>query len=167
MRRIRFFALTLWLLAVPIAVVLAQSYSESYGQLRKAPTAANGGIQAVWVTGADSVDATAPVNTTINTRGDPTIVVSSEHFTTSTTCAYSVLLWHRVPSTDALTLLGVQTATATAGSYTSTGGAYVAPLIYFDSAGATEYEVRKAAPSSGYVSYRAWSYGAHSDPAGS
>lgn len=107
-------------------------------------------------TGAESTTATTPITgRALATKGNPTVAVSVDFSGSSgDTCVVSCLLYHQT------TFIGLSTATATAGTYVDAAGDNIAPLLFFDTSGATHYEIRHAAPSAGNVDLTWWSYGA-------
>lgn len=107
--------------------------------------------------GGDSVDLATAITgrSFVETKGKPTVCVNCEFNTTAATVVVACVLYTVVGGTR--TLLGVQTATATATTYrVSASGDYVANLLFFDTAGAELYEIRVADPSVGTVDVRAW-----------
>lgn len=149
MKRKIIFVVVLLAAAVAWAVPASQ---ESYRKLTKTPSEGITG-QA----GAGSTTATTP-GTLVDTQGNPTVAVSVDFSgAASDTCVVSCLLF------QGSTFIGLTTQTATAGAYVDAAGDNFSPLVFFDTAGATHYEVRAATPSAGNVDIRWWSYGAKSE----
>ncbi len=153
MRKFAALALALCVLALP---VLALPDSESYTQLSAIPTE---GITGATV--ADSTTATTKIsNRAFDPQGNPTVAVSVDFSGSSgDTCVISCLLYASIDGGSTLTFLGLQTATATAGSYVDAAGDNIAPLLFFDTGAATHAEIRNAAPSVGNVDITWWGYG--------
>lgn len=123
---------------------------ESYKSLPARPAE-----QITGATGADSTTATTQIaDRAQECRGNPTVAVQVDFSgAAADTCVVSVLLYHQT------TFLGLTTATATAGAFLDAAGDNFAPLLFFETAGATHYEVRHATPSAGNVDLTWWSYG--------
>lgn len=151
------------LLAALAGVAWAAGYPESYQAMRLPPVQ-----YARFLDGASATTLSAPVGdvagvTTyaVSTRSNPTVAVrvgfsGSSGDTQSITC----VLWYL--SGGSWTLVGTQTATATAGGFTDANDDNVAPILWFDTSGAPFYELRWGAPSAGLTRITSWSYGADS-----
>lgn len=126
---------------------------DSYRELKSAPSEVIANA-----TAADSITATTVITDRMRSSNSNTTVAVSVDFsgTAGDTVVVSCLLFQ-----DG-TFIGVQTATATAGSYVDAAGDNVAPLLFFDLGGASTYEIRHAAPSVGNVDLTWWAYGAES-----
>lgn len=110
---------------------------------------------------ADATNLATATNTKTATKGNPTVAVSARFATAAATCVLTCVLYHKTAD-DTYTVIGVDTATAEAGSYTLSS-LYVAPNVIFDTAGATHYEIRGAATSAGAVTLVAWAFGMQSE----
>ena len=118
---------------------------------------------------ADSVDLASAVNTVVaagrtTANGNPTVAVSCRFADSGATCDITLIRYFSVTTgtndPSAVTILGTDTLTATAQTYRMTAsGAFVADDLLFDLAGATHYEIRAAATSSGNVTIWQWAYG--------
>jgi len=143
------------LLAI-LAAGVAWAGAESYETLTAAPSESITGA-----TGADSTTATTVISDRpVATRGNTTVAVSVDFSgSAADTCVVSCLLFHKTPA-GVYTFLGVQTGTATAGAYVDAAGDNIAPIVTYTLASATHFEIRHAAPSTGNVDLRWWTYGA-------
>ncbi len=140
-------ALLVWLASGALAE------EESYQPLTAAPSTYRGGL----LTG-DTFSGAAPLdvggtNASIKEiGGNPMVSVSARFTISEAQVAIKCYLWHKKGSTySQIGIAAVQTATATWDD-TDTNGYYVAPQLYFDAgSGATHYELRVRAPTSGSV----------------
>ena len=129
-------------------------------------TAAPGVIRNGALDGADSLDWTSPISTSgatlsvFKAQTNPTVAVSARMSVSGATATISVGLYHLTSTT--FTFMGVAgVQTATGGTNIDTNGEFVAPTLFFDTAGATHYEIRKTDPSdTSTVRLIPWSYGA-------
>ena len=149
-----------------IGVVWAGNEKETYSTTRAAPALIRGGV----ISSADSLDWSQPITTSgsgltvFPTRGNPTVGVSARYSVDGASSAISVGLFHKTGG-DVYTFMGiadVQTCTGAPGAlYVDTNSEYPAGVKFYDTAGATHYEVRTTDPSvSATVRIFAWSYGA-------
>lgn len=149
-----------------LGVALAGIDREAYSTVKKAPLQIRGGA----LDGADSLTWTSPISTAASTlsvfptRGNPTLAVSPRFSVDSSQAIITVGLFHKSPA-DVYTFMGiagVQTATGFGGGLAvDTNGEYMAPTLFFDTAGANYYEVRKTDPSAtSTIRLFVWSYGA-------
>ena len=109
-------------------------------------------------TGADSTTATTVIaNRMRASNSNPTVMVSCAlSGSAADTVVVSCLLFRGG------TFIGLQTATATAGSYVNGDGDNICPLLFFDTGGADTYEIRHAAPSAGALNVNWWAAAASS-----
>jgi hypothetical protein len=140
-------ALVLLLVGTAAAGVVLEAYNH--------PTAAPG-VTAHSESGADSASMAAPVNTTTAIVGNPTLALDTTFSASGATCEFCVILWHWDGTSWAR--VGKQAYVVTADDVWEDTSLYAGDLVIFDTGvgGATHYEVRHAAPSSGHVGYRAW-----------
>ena len=131
---------------------------DAYKSLQAAPTE-----RIADASGADNTTATTVIADRAVEAGKNTTVAVSVDFSgaAADTLAVSCLLYYGTGD-GTLTFLGLHTSTATAGAYVDAAGANIAPILFFDLAGATHYEIRHAAPSAGNVDLKWWAFGANS-----
>jgi len=155
-----------WILFTVLAAclsvgLLAGAEVEHYNALTAAPAEI-----VTDATGADSTDTSTTItDRRLPVKSNPTVAVGVDFSGSATdTVVVSCILWHEVGGVYTV-LPGVQTATATAGAYLdAAGGDNVAnSILFFDTAGATHYEIRHAAPSAGNVDITVWTYGLQSE----
>lgn len=164
MNKLRILALlSALLLAAHGLVALAAPDSEIYSELGQNLVEIRGGT----LDGDDSTDVSSPISTSgsslsvFKTRGDPTIAISARTSVNSAQVGIEVHLWRQDPRTKVYSYMAVAgIGTATGGRTIDSNGEYVAPTLYFDSAGATHYELRQTDPTVGTARYFTWTYGA-------
>ena len=149
MRRYTPFAVII--VALAATVVVAATVHDAY------PAIETTDLPTQQISGATTADALT-VDTALSGRrqrtgGNTTVCVEVDFSgAAADTCVVSFIPWH-VSGADAATRLpGIQTVTATAGTFTDAAGDNVAPAIFFEiPSGANYYEIRHAAPSAGNV----------------
>ena len=109
--------------------------------------------------GNDGADVGTPIDVE-RTAGNPTIAVSARFSDAAATATITVVYYQG----DETTPIAVEEATAEAGRFTR-GGAFLAPVLLFDTLGLSRYEVRIDDPSSGTVTLTTWVYGSLSQGA--
>lgn len=146
----------------------ADRNEESYKRMHFAPAVIRGGA----LDGADSLDKTSPLSTAaatlsiFSTHGNPTVAVRADFSISGATSTLSCVLFNLTASST-YTFAGVAgVQTATGGTGTADGTLFDSPLLFFDTAGSSHYEIRKTDPSdSSTVTLTPFSYGANSQGA--
>ena len=110
--------------------------------------------QIAGVASADALTIDTPIaNRRQITAGNTTVCVQVDFSGASgDTLVVTFIPYHVSTSSTVTRMPGLQTATATAGTYTDAAGDNVAPALFFEiPSGATDYEIRHAQPSAGNV----------------
>lgn len=157
-----------FLLTLLPLIVLA-GVPEAYSPMPAAP----GVYRAATLDGGDSLDWSAPLDTSgtdasvFPTRGNPTVAVGAGLSVSGATATVYCGLYQRTVSNgvESWTFLGIAgVSTATGGAGTRSSGVYANDgLLYFDTAGASHAELRATDPSnSATLTLVPWGYGSDS-----
>jgi hypothetical protein len=152
MNKRRFVFMLVMLALIPV-VAWAGVNLDGYGQLTPVDTPPTAQVSAQ--SGADAVTVDTPIsNRRQITAGNTTVCVEpSLSGSSGDTVVVSFIPYHVDDTGAVITRMpGLQTATATAGTFTNAAGDNVAPALFFEvPSGCTHYEIRHAAPSAGNV----------------